>query len=306
MNYKLKDLNFELDLSKTNYQVDAIQHGIIQTYIRGDTKFRRAYHTNFTPYFVQFIKDKAKLREPVHLSIIGNTRSGKSYSAIAVCCLGMACYGKIFDERYICGNVFEFLEKLKTMPEEDLKNSYFLIDEEKKAIYGIGSTAKKMKVLDVQNIIAINNISTIMLTPISWANENAFYGLKTFGRCFNTGSVRLMLYNLQSNKGQEPLGMVYLPIFTKFLPKKDAEELESIYLKKKNDWVKSEMRGEGDVLYELKVKTARVIARDKKFIKLKKRGQKKAYISFKLGSEYTKTECDEVLNLINLINEGVI
>jgi hypothetical protein len=225
---KLSDLDFTIDLSQADYQLDALQNEMLQFYLKNDMRFRRAFYTNWTPQFIQFMKDKAKLHEPLHLSVIGKTRSGKSYSSMSIAVIHALLNAKLFDIRYLCGNSYEFIEKLKDLDEEDLLNSIFLIDEEKKGVFSAGSIARKTKILDVQNIIAINNISTISLTPDRWSNESADYGLRSFGRCFKTKSVRFMLYNLQEGGrgGSLPLGMVYIPIFTKLMPEKHAKILE--------------------------------------------------------------------------------
>lgn len=306
--YTLKDLKFECDLSHADYQLDALQNRLLQTYIRQDTRFRRAFSQNYTSEFMQFLKDKARLKEPIAISVLGATRSGKSYSMITLASILMALYGKVFTIDYVCANAVEYLEKLKVMPEEELLNSCFLIDEEKQGMYGVGSIAKKIKLQDVQNIVAINNISTIQLNPTSWQNKEANYGLRTFGRCFKTKTCRFMLYNLQS-KGHEaelPMGNIYLPIFTQFLPKDYAVELERQYLAKKMDWVKGEMRGEGDVLAEIRKKSAEAFVRDKNFLQIKKKKERLAYIQLKLGSEWTSKECEDVLLLTSLLEQGVI
>lgn len=302
------NLKFEFNLANAYYEIDSLQNKILEYYLRADNKFRKAFYLNYTKDFLQYIKDKARLFEPIHLSIIGNVRSGKSFSCISICAFHMACYNKLFTIDYICGNAFEFLEKLKTMPEKKLKNSIFLIDEEKQSIFGVGSIAKKMKLTDVQNIIAINNISTIMINPVSWANKDANYGLRTFGRCFNTKTVRMMLYNLteKGRGGELPLGCIYLPIFTVFLPKDYADKLEKEYLAKKQEWVDGEMRGEGDVLAEIKKKSAENFLRDKKFLELFKKRDRITYITQKLGSEWTKSEIDEIESITNLYKEGIL
>ncbi len=303
---KPQPIKFSLDLSRANYQIDALQNRLLEFYLRADRNFRRAFSINYTNDFITFIKDKVKLREPIHISTIGATRSGKSYTMITVCYLVMALYNKRFTMDYVCGNAYEFIEKLKVMPEEDLLNSIFLIDEEKMTVFGVGSIAKKMKIADVQNIIAINNISTIMLNPSSWANKEATYGLRTFGRCFKTKTVRMMLYNLsEKGKGGEmPMGMIYLPIFTEVLDKKYADELEKEYLEKKNAWVKQEMRGEGDVLAEIKKTSAKGFIKDPKFMDIKTKNLRTTYINQKMGSEWTKTEIEEIESITRLLREG--
>jgi hypothetical protein len=73
-------------------------------------------------------------------------------------------------------------------------------------MFSIGSTAKKLKLQDVANIISINNISTISLNPIKFANKDAFYGLRLFGKCSKTHTNRAMLYNLQESAKLIPVG----------------------------------------------------------------------------------------------------
>ena len=305
--FKISDLKFEFDLSKSNYEIDVLQNRLLQVYLRADPKFRRAFSTNYTSDFFQFLKDKARLREPISLSVMGVVRSGKSYSSISIATFIMACYGKLFGIEYICANAFEFLEKLKTMPQEKLKDSCFLIDEDKQAIYGVGSVAKKMKLTDIANIIAINNISTISLNPISWANKDCMYGLRIFGRCFKTKTVRCMLYNLQEKGrgGELPLGNLYIPSFVVFLPEPYASKLEKEYLQKKNEWVNLEMREGQDVLYEIKKKSAESFMRDKQYLELKKRGEKETYIGLKLGSEWTKNEIEQIFEITRLLEKGI-
>ena len=304
----LKDLKYNINLNEGTYEIDCLQNRLLEMYLRADPRFRRAFATNYTSDFYKFLQDKARLREPIHIAVIGQVRSGKSYTAIGIATFLMACYGKTFSINYVCANAYEFIEKLKSFPEEKLLNSCFVIDEEKQTVFGVGSIARKMKITDVQHIIAINNISTIMLNPSSWANKEAFYGLRIFGRNFKNKSTRSMLYNLQERgKGGElPMGCVYLPIFTTFLPEPFASQLEKDYLAKKNAWVRQEMRGEGDVLYEIKKKSALQLAKDKKYLEVKTKDQKVAYISLKLGSEFTKGEVDEIFQLTKLLEKGII
>ncbi len=306
MDDKPQPIKFSLDLTKADYQIDALQNRLLEFYLRADRNFRRAFSINYTNDFITYVKDKVKLQEPIHISVIGATRSGKSYTMITLCYLIMALNKKRFTMDYICANAYEFIEKLKVMPEEDLKNSVFLIDEEKMTVFGVGSIAKKMKISDVQNIIAINNISTIMLNPSSWANKEATYGLRTFGRCFKTKTVRMMLYNLsEKGKGGEmPMGNIYLPIFTEILDKKYADELEKEYLAKKNAWVRQEMRGEGDVLAEIKKSSAKGFLKDGKFMDLKTKALRTTYINQKMGSEWTKSEVEEIESITKLLRDG--
>lgn len=303
--FNASELKFEFNLKNCDYKLDVLQEKLLQQYLRYEPKFRRAFYMNYTSEFFQFIKDKVKLNEPIHISVMGQVRGGKSYAMITLCIYHQACYGRLFTIDYICANVFEFLDKLKEFPEDKLKDRIFLIDEEKQAIFGVGSSAKKMKITDVQNIIAINNISTIMINPVSWANKDAFYGLRIFGRCFKTKTSRFMLYNLTGNKSETPIGTLYIPIFTAFLPKLHADKLEKEYLDKKNKWVNLERKGEGDILSEIKRDSAKNFIRDKQFNELKSKDEKITYISQKLGSEWTKGEIEEIFYITKLLSKGI-
>jgi intein/homing endonuclease len=234
--------------------------------------------------------------------------SGKSSSMISICSFIQGCYRKLFTIDYICANSVEFLEKIKVMPESKLNNSIFLIDEEKN-FFGYGSVAKKMKLQDVQNIVAKMNISTIQINPIKFVNPDAFYGLRCFGRDFNQKVCRFMLYNLQeSGKGGTlPMGCVYVPIFNTFLPDFYAKKLNSDYSKKKDEWIRAEVRGENDALAEIRRNTAMSFLRDKDFLSIDKKGEKMAYINYKLGSDgWTTKEIEDIFQLTKLLERGVI
>lgn len=307
-NFDFSSIKFNFRMADTNYQLDALQNQMLQLYLMSDKRFRRAFNTNYTSQIITYMKDKARLNEPIKISTMGATRSGKSYSMITLCILHQAFYKKLFHPFYICANVYEYIEKLQRTPKERLVNRIFLVDEEKQAVYGVGSVARKMKVSDVQNIIALNNISTIMLTPFQWQDKSADYGVRAFGRCFNTKTNRLMLYNLQERGGggSLPLGNIYLPIFTELMKNDYGQWLEKKYLERKNTWIDMERRGEGDVLEGLKKKTAMSFAHDKKFLELKHKKDRTTYISVKLGSEWTRTEIEQIENIAKLIQQGYI
>jgi len=303
--FDIKKLRFEFDLSKTNYELDVLQNRFLEFYLRSDSRFRRAFYQNYTNDFIKYIRDKCRLNEPISLSVLGEVRSGKSFSSISWCCIHQGYYQRRFTIDYVCANAMEFLEKVKSFTPEKLYNRIFLIDEEKMSMFSVGSVARKMKLQDVQNIIAINNISTIMLNPHSFQNKDASYGLRTFGRDFGTKTSRLMLYNLQESAKLIPVGNLYIPIFTALLPEDYAKPLEKAYLKKKMEWVGREQRGEGDILAEIRKKSAREFMEDKQFLSLKKKNEKWTYISQKLGSEFTKSEIDEIFQVTKLLEQGI-
>jgi hypothetical protein len=274
---------------------------------------KRAYWKNSSNRLSFTMKKKKKcvvygieLDSPSKLYITNNMvithNSGKSLSMMSVCFLMNYLNGRIIDVRYICPNSFDYLEQIKSMTEKDTLNSCFQIDEEKN-VFGVGSLAKKTKLSDVQNIIAKRNISTISICPSRFPNKEAWYGVRAFGRDFTQKVNRFMLYNLQEGEkgGIKPLGMVYIPIISKLVPEKYSKPLIEAYDNKKDEWILREQKGEGDVLYQIKRKTAEHFARDEKYKSIKKKDEKIAYISLSLGSEWARGEILEVFNIANLI-----
>lgn len=320
--FKLSELSFSFDLNNTIFEIDAIQDQILQYYLQTDMKFRRAYNVDFTMPFFKMISDKARLKQPVSLSCSGSVRGGKSSSMITVCMIHMALYGKIFTPDYICGNAIEYLEKLKDMPEEMTRNSIFQIDEEKQGIFSLGSVSKKMKLADVQNITAKYNVSTIMICPNKVANSSADYSLRCFGKgvykdnptlpdgtpnYVKPNITKFMVYNLQGGDRTNafPLGMLYIPNFMDIFPKDYVVPFNEAYLKTKESWILNELKGTDDVLSEMRLKLAQNFAKDEKCMSLKKK-ERFSYISVCLGSGYTQSEINDIVNLTSLIEKGVL
>jgi hypothetical protein len=307
---EIAEFKFSFDLSKANYQLDSLQNELLQFYVRADKRFRRAFSMNYTNQFLQYIRDKTRLNEPIAISVMGGTRQGKSYSSISLAQYHQLQYGKLFTSDYVCANVHEYIEKLQTFPTNKLFNRIFLIDEQKQTIFGIGSIARKMKINDVMNITAINNISTIMLTPHQWQQGGSSdYGLRAFGKCRDSKTVRLMLYNLQESGGKSgslPMGNIYLPIFTYFYPKRFGDIMEKEYLKRKHEWVNNERTSDNDVLSTLRKKTALQFVKDEKYQELKKKKERITYLELKLGSEWTSKELDSIEQITQLISKGYI
>lgn len=303
------NFNFSYDLSKCNFEQDVLQNSMLDFYVRNDERFRKAMYTDLTSQFFQYIKDKVRLKEPIYISVMGQVRSSKSSSMITVVFIINYLNGRIMDMRYVNSNAIDLLDSIKNMPEGDLKNSAFLIDEEKTGTFGVGSVAKKLRMDDVQNIIAINNLSMISICPTKFPRASAsHYGLRSFGRDFTNKINRFMLYNLQeSDSTSRPMGMVYIRPFNYFLPEEYAKPLEKAYLEKKQNWVDNEMRSTGDLSTELKKRLAKIFSKDTIYSQIKKKNEKIAYLVSKVGNtEYTKSEIDELYNLISLYQQGFI
>jgi len=163
------------------FVVDPLQESIIERYIQEYPDFARAMYIDYTERFLEFLKHKARHNEPISISIMGIQRGGKSYAAITLHAIMMLLRGFLPDENFIVSDKNEYLNALKA-PAEIVHKKCFVIDEDKTAVFGTGSIARKHKLLDVQNIIAVNAISTIWIRPDEFSFSDAQYGLRVFGR----------------------------------------------------------------------------------------------------------------------------
>lgn len=310
---KIKKINFEGTYYNVSFYIQGITFDLCKKYkIRKDIPY---VHNSANRLSIEV--KKGKPCDVVGIEITGKSRwylvnqwnvTHNSVCGISICVIHQALQGRLFNIDYICGNEQEYIEKLKSFPEEQLKHRIFLVDEDKKAVFGTGSTARKVKAQDVSNIIAVNNISVIRICPTNFPAPNtSWYGLRAYGRDMVNKVNRYMLYDLQQGERGtiRPLGMVYMPIFTNLLRGDLGLELEKLYLAKKNAWVQQEMTSNTDVLGEIKRGSAKNFLKDPNFQKLTKKSERKVYISSKLGSEFTKGECEEVFTLTEILGRGI-
>lgn len=296
----------EIDLQNAVFELDELQDELIRNYIMADKTFKRAYFTDLTAKFFSYMKKKCEMNEPVTLSIMGTVRGGKSSTAIAIAAYIAKQRGLPFTVRNIVANEFAYVETLKC--EDIVQGMPFVIDESKQTVYGIGSIAKRMKILDIQNIIAMKAISTIWIRPDRFSYEGAQYGLRVFGKANNVKPrlVRLMLYNLQESRDATPIGMVYCPIYNDVDWIEDTNQLHDDYIAMKTAWVEKEQIGEGDVLYVTKKKRVLDFVQDPVFINLPKKKERELYVRHKLGSEFTTTEVKEISQTADMIIRGAV
>lgn len=296
----------ELDIKNAIFEVDELQDELIKNYIIVDRIFKKAYYTDLTAKFFAFLKKKCKLNEPVSLSIMGTVRGGKSSAAISLGAYLARERGVPFTIRNIVSDEFEYIESLKD--EGTVQGDVFVIDESKQTVYGVGSVAKRMKILDIQNIIAMKAISSIWIRPDRFSFEGAQYGLRAFGKASNVSPrlVRFMLYNLQESRDGTPIGMVYVPIFNDVDWIPDVEKLNKDYIDRKTAWVQQEQMGERDVLYKIKKQKIIEFMHDPKYQNMKRKKDREVYVRMKLGSEFTVSEIREICQAADMLSRGDI
>jgi hypothetical protein len=154
----LQSFNF-IKFSKLKFKVDPIQDDQINDACSRNSAFAEMLYRDKTKLFFNFLEHKTKYRENISIELKGNTRSGKSTGAIAVCKYIANLTGVPFDFPNICENEINYLEKVKSGIYLD--NSGFLIDEQTETHTGAGSYAEMSVIADLQNIIAKKCYHTI-------------------------------------------------------------------------------------------------------------------------------------------------
>lgn len=303
-----KDFKLDFPTNNVPYVIDSIQDKrLFQMLMTESEDFKRAFTTDYTQEFFEVLLDRGRRRVITHLSMMGYMRAGKSYSSISVQAFYMAIYGKLITPAFIAPNQFRFLQAIKNMHLAVSANTMFLKDEDKEAVYGAGSLARRAKLQDVANITAKHNISTLSLCPTKMASEdNALYGLRALGQNTEHKVNRFMLYDLQEGRFQHrPIACVYIPIFTAFLPDWYAQPLEEIYSKMKDEWIAEEIAGRNDQIAEIRQIRARELSTNETYCSLKKKGEKFAFATQILGSEFPKTEVIEIMDLAEIFKRGI-
>jgi len=183
ISFDLAEINEKIQkaLEYAEFIVDPLQQALIERYMQQDPDFAQALYIDYTEKFLEFLRYKAFHNEPISISIMGIQRGGKSYAAITLHAIMMLLRGFVPDANFIVSDKNEYLRALKA-PCEQVAKRCFVIDEDKTAVFGTGSIARRQKLLDVQNIIAVNAISTIWIRPDEFSFGDAQYGLRVFGK----------------------------------------------------------------------------------------------------------------------------
>ncbi len=265
------------------------------TVIELRTQHPGAFMSNQTNFLInemkQYIVDKRIFR----LSIMGETRVGKSEVGTSFGLL----YKKMFNESYDDGifvdlDVYE-TTKLKSGKidfnvnhivgcQEDymieLRRMYadgkltfgqiFQIDENRDAIGGLGSFSAEIDLRNINNIVAKYMISEIWITPTKFVDRNTPYGLYVLKKDLKNKINWCLLYKIRLTEHSIHdyifLGWVGIPLH-------DNDELRKKYNIKKNEWIDDEMMGKSSKRTQLRKEASKLISKDKLFSKLSDSGK---------------------------------
>lgn len=157
-------------------------------------KLNRDVTKDFLNEIDLYIKQKRNIR----YSMKGETRDGKSLTAMKILSVILKKLGKDFNsyvDQMVCGNQIEYRKKLKDAEFGDV----FLIDENFFNQSGLGSNIEAMQLKDYNAQIAKKNISAIFINPERFLNVGATLGLATYGRDSQNWLSRILIYKFKDS-----------------------------------------------------------------------------------------------------------
>ena len=241
------------------------------------------FYKNRTKYFkneiIRYIKQKRVFR----ISIMGETRSGKSEIGSTICFWYVNIFNQLFNKKkmakmdvfndnfgfkpkkiefntdYVCSNQQEYKDKMKNKYSDRSLNwgQIWQIDEEKESTGGVGSMSEQIELTNLNNIIAKFNQAEIWIQPLKLETRNAPYGLQVVHNDYENKVNWCLLFKVKH--GGDGLVNFSLVGWVK-IPLHNNEDFRKDYNMIKNDWISSELEGGGDKRSQIRTETAETIA----------------------------------------------
>lgn len=228
----------------------------------------QVFSTNSTSFFLNFMRDYIATGRVFRVSIMGETRQGKSeigstiafnyvryfnhfykkglYDNLSVKNLKSITISELdFNINNVFASQFEYNLKLKELVKNnELKlGQIWQIDEDKRKIGGIGSYSEKIEIDNLNNIIAKFMQSEIWITPDKMITQNCPYGLYAFKKDIPNRINWCLLYKIETtasgSNNFEFMGWVCIPLHNNDKFRKD-------YNDKKDAWIEEEIIGSSD------------------------------------------------------------
>ena len=260
-------------------------------------KYPRQFYSNRTEFVIREMAKYINQFQVWRMSIMGETRSGKSEVAQAFCFKYVDIYNDRLKDK-------EFIKRLKSRLTNEIKvknlkfNVEFIMASQSEYLYeirqdasankltfgqiwlidenrekdGLGSWSEKMELTNINNIIAKFCQSEIWITPRKLIEANAPYGLVTFKKDIKNKCNWALLYKIDMGvQGTEYkfLGWIQVPLHPH---KKHRDQYEA----KKSRWIMKEIQGGADERMVLRHEIAKQLSEDVLFAetKLNSKGNK--------------------------------
>lgn len=249
------------------------------------------YTGKFITEIIRFIKEGRVFR----ISLMGDTRSGKSEMAITLCKYFEFFYNKALAQGSLDKKRLELQDKVKFESIEftaerihsdqitymndlrmGIKKAYMkfgqihLIDESKTEIGGIGTMSQEIELQNVNNICAMFCQNEIWITPQKMIDANCPYGIqvliKDMAHEVNWGFIFKIVRNPTGDVDYVPLGWVGFGLH-------DDKELRNDYESKKKEWVSSEILGRPTGRMKIRKEVSESLSTDDFFCRKRSNGR---------------------------------
>ena len=247
--------------------------------------FPQNFFMNRTKFFIQEMYKYIDDHRVWRVSIMGETRIGKSEVASTVCFLYAMKYNKNlssglyanldvqkympiipveFAIKHVMANQSEYIYNLREVQKkkEMVFGQIWQIDEDKEKIGGMGSFSEMLELQNLNNICAKFMQSEVWITPAKLLTRNCPYGLYVYKKDIEHLCAWCLLYKIDMGTGGGAtftfLGWVKIPLH-------NNEEFRQLYNEKKNEWIEKEIRGGGDPRILERKKAAVILSEDKYF-----------------------------------------
>jgi len=259
-------------------------------------RYSRVFFLNRTKYFFKMMYEYIKNAQVWRISIMGETRVGKSeigsyiafvYEYMFNHCMDKGQFDNIdlfqsgimkkekinFEVQHVQGSQTDYIYHLRNASKEKTMRfgQVHQIDESKDKIGGVGSYSEEIELTNLNNIVAKFMQSEIWITPRRFEIRNAPYGLYAYKKDIKNRVNWCLLYKIEirpnGTVGYKFLGWVKFPLHTN-------EEFRKIYNLKKNSWIKEEISGNVDKRMNERQKVSHILAKLPEFSELAPSGKK--------------------------------
>ena len=271
------------------------------------------FYYNATKFLIQQMHKYIKDARVFRISIMGETRIGKSEIGSSIAFLYVKAFNRYmkagyfddvdlikngemgpqlleFNTDFVMGSQSDFIYTLRKIQQGGLLKfgQIWQIDEDREKIGGVGSMSEYLELKNINNITAKFMQSEIWITPGRLEIRNTPYGIQVIKKDVPNKVNWGLLYKIEmgpdGSSEKHFLGWVSIPLHP-------YEDFRGEYNAKKNMWISRELTGSGDPRITERHNVAELLAQDERFNRRSHTGK-----SFILSKEQQITILEQWIN----------
>lgn len=248
---------------KANFQLPPIDNDEDMRLKASNLQYALMTKRNINQLFISHCLFRFNHNANIIVSIIGQTGTGKSYAALSLAEFFSELLNSNFDIKNLDYDINSILKRIN----EFKKDNTVIMDEQTEE-FGAGSGSLRMELKNFEETMRKRRINFIYCSPSLRTHTHQFV-LKTYGIDYELKLSRLLVYKNYLTGNEIPLGYITLALPSKHL----IDEYE----KKKDEFLDMVQKRETHI-QKVKEKIAEELIKDKKYLSLKNKSQKMAYI----------------------------